>query len=98
MRAQALHLCATQETFDALGAHFITVLRAAGETSFADWFQEQYLSAPWNVWYITASGLPGLIPSNNHVRPVLSLIIREFYMLVMYPFTDVARPRSRRRQ
>ena len=45
------------------------------------------------MWYITASRLAGLIPSNNHVRPVVCLIIREFNMHVTYPFTDVARLR-----
>ena len=35
------------------------------ETDFCHWFQTTYLSEPWCNWFVTASGVPGVLPNQN---------------------------------
>lgn len=65
---QGLHLCRSQEQFDLLGEAFVTVMEKCGEMEYSSWFEEQYLTAPWNCWHVTASGVPGVLPNQNVVR------------------------------
>ena len=57
--------------FDKLGVVFLTVLNALGELVFAKWFKEQYLTSPWDCWFVMVSGLPGLLPNNNPVSDMI---------------------------
>lgn len=63
-----MHLSRSQEMFNAIGESFVAVMERHGEAKFAAWFKEQYLTAPWDTWWVGASGLPGLLPNNNPVR------------------------------
>ena len=63
-----MHKSRSQEMFDAIGKNFIAVMEAQGEAKFATWFKEQYLTPPWNKWWVGASELPGLLPNNIPVR------------------------------
>ena len=53
--------------FDSLGETLTAVLLGLGEKKFADWLRQQYLTAPWNCWWIGA-GDYGALPSNQMVR------------------------------
>ena len=53
--------------FDALGEALCTVLERLNEAKFASWLREQYLTAPWNCWWIGA-GDYGALSSNQMAR------------------------------
>jgi len=39
-----------------------------GETAFSQWLQDEYLVDPWNLWFCTASDVPGVVPNQNPIE------------------------------
>ncbi|KAF0713142.1 hypothetical protein AaE_011855, partial [Aphanomyces astaci] len=37
-----------------------------GEVRFSQWFTEIYLTPPWDLWFSTASGCPGVVAHQQH--------------------------------
>ncbi|OWY95741.1 hypothetical protein PHMEG_00034178 [Phytophthora megakarya] len=40
---------------------------ARGEGGYTDWLEEQYLSDPWDLWFITASNKAGIVRNQNPI-------------------------------
>ena len=60
-----LHLARSALQFKALGVLMIEKWRQAGESDVAETFKAEYLTAPYDSWSITSSGIPGVMPNNN---------------------------------
>jgi hypothetical protein len=54
-----LHFARSTSQFDALGQIMLSDWRKKLEGQLADWFEREYLTAPYNRWSVTASGVPG---------------------------------------
>jgi hypothetical protein len=63
-----LHLARSVAQFDVLGASMLMEWRLQGEDELADWFCREYLSAPYNRWSVSASGVPGNNPNQNAIE------------------------------
>ena len=66
---ETLHFAGSTVMFDALGKLMIFDWRSRGEDVLADWFEQEYLTAPYNRWSVTASGIPG---ADSQQQPVES--------------------------
>ena len=42
--------------------------RLMGENELADTVKAEYFTPPFDSWFSTASGIPGLVPSSNHIE------------------------------
>jgi hypothetical protein len=65
---QWLHLCRSAEQHRALGALVVAAWRASDHGTYADWFENQYLAPRWSRWYVTASGVAGIVPNQNPIE------------------------------
>jgi hypothetical protein len=57
--------CRSQAMFDAVGKFILRLLTVLPEVAYATWLNNQYLTPPWNVWFRTVSGIPGVQPSSQ---------------------------------
>ncbi|KAE9015272.1 hypothetical protein PR003_g15821 [Phytophthora rubi] len=42
--------------------------REQKQGAYANWFDEQYLTDPWDLWFITASNVAGIVPNQNPIE------------------------------
>ncbi|GMF49488.1 unnamed protein product [Phytophthora fragariaefolia] len=54
----------TREFFGLITTNWISL----GELDFTAWISEQYLTDPWDGWFITASSEAGVIPNQNAIE------------------------------
>jgi hypothetical protein len=71
---ECLHQSRSQEQFDAAGVVVVKLLRELGEDAYATWLDVQYLTPPYNVWFVTVSGFPGVSPTSNPQESYHSLL------------------------
>ena len=61
-----LHLASSQQMFDCM---CIVMIRewtnVLHEDCFAEYFDREYLTSPWNNWFASSSGIPGVLPNQN---------------------------------
>ena len=43
-------------------------IESYGEKEYVEWFRDQLGRPPFNLWYCTASGVPGVVASQNDVE------------------------------
>ena len=74
-RSQSVHvLCTPEEQFDAFAkvmAAEWTMLEGKNggpKVGTTDWLLTEYCTAPYNVWWVGASGTPGVLPNNNPIE------------------------------
>ncbi|OWY90131.1 hypothetical protein PHMEG_00041877, partial [Phytophthora megakarya] len=58
----------SEDQFFALSKTITENWRSRGEGGYADWLEEQYLSDPWDLWFITASNKAGIVPNQNPIE------------------------------
>ena len=68
--AQQLHLCRSEGQHGLLGKLCLDWWEA-DEPRYMEWFSNSLLTPPWNMWFATCSGLPGVTPSQQ-VRSILA--------------------------
>jgi hypothetical protein len=62
---RVLHLTRTQAMFDTLAAVVKLKWENEGETRLAEVVNKEYFEKPYNRWFVTASGVPGVLPSSQ---------------------------------
>jgi len=60
-----LHRSRSQAMFDALAALIVKWIADNGLPKFAKWLEAFYLTAPWSTWWYMASGVLGVMATNN---------------------------------
>jgi hypothetical protein len=65
---QWLHECRTEEQHAALGRIVALSWRSNGHEDYAAWFETECMTPPWNAWYVTASGAPGVLANQNPIE------------------------------
>jgi hypothetical protein len=63
-----LHACCTEMQFYSVWSAISAAWQAAGEKDLCIWFEDEYIVAPWYRWFVTASGVPGIVASQNAIE------------------------------
>ncbi|KAK3262853.1 hypothetical protein CYMTET_28314 [Cymbomonas tetramitiformis] len=63
-----LHMCRSQQMFDALVPILQKEWVQHGEKRFSYYAFKEYLSAPYNVWFYSANRIPGADPSSQPIE------------------------------
>ena len=63
-----LHLTRSQQQFDALADIVYNTWMEEGEEALASVVKKEYFDAPYNRWFITASGVAGVEPSSQPIE------------------------------
>ncbi|EGZ28771.1 hypothetical protein PHYSODRAFT_466886, partial [Phytophthora sojae] len=58
----------SREQFFALSELVTQNWRDQRQRRYAKWFDEQYLTDPWDLWFITASNVAGIVPNQNPIE------------------------------
>ncbi|OWY96201.1 hypothetical protein PHMEG_00033592 [Phytophthora megakarya] len=58
----------SEDQFFALSKTIMENWQARDEGGYADWLEEQYLSDPWDLWFITASNKAGIVANQNPIE------------------------------
>ena len=64
----SLHFARSAAQFDVMGKIMLMHWRQKGETDLSAWFETEYLTAPYNRWSVTASGIPGADPQQQPIE------------------------------
>jgi hypothetical protein len=66
---RALHVCRSERQFRLLVQFTLDVWAGAlGERAFAEYFEEYYVLDHWGNWYVTASKIPGVLPTAQGIE------------------------------
>ena len=65
---RAIHLSKTKEEANFLALEMLMEMHAMDEEPYADWLLNEYLSEEWLIWFVTASGYPSALPSNQPIE------------------------------
>lgn len=61
-----MHQARTAAQFTAIGEQCLEKWMVDDEDFYATWFQEVYLSSPWETWYVGSAGeVSGILPNQN---------------------------------
>lgn len=62
---EMLHLCRNLAQFQLLAKLVFHKWTRLGESAVARCFHGEYMTAPYEHWFVTASEIPGVLPDNN---------------------------------
>ena len=65
---RGIHLAKTKDAAAHLGLEMLQEMMGKKENEFADWLLEEYFSSDWLIWFLTASGYPSALPSNQPIE------------------------------
>ncbi|GMF36735.1 unnamed protein product [Phytophthora lilii] len=57
----------SEDQFEVLADLVVENWAMKEEAAYAQWFHDEYLSDPWDLWFCTASNTPGVVPNQNKI-------------------------------